>query len=202
MAHPPFPREPADAREARSANYIGTATEKMLPFVLGILAPRQGGASVARGSHQMQAILPPSQLRVEYMPPSGSDGSPLTVVHTPSPSFSWALNHGRRGARQAAFRLLLNATSGPHQQVAWDSGVVATDRSVAVPYGGPAPLRSDADYLWTVSWSDELGSWSGASAPAGFSTGLLAGGNADWNGTRWAGGLAAADDRNQLRLSF
>ena len=154
-----------------------------------------------------QTILPPSELRVDMMPPSGSS-STLTVIQTPKPSFGWALNHERRAARQVAFRLVLNATSGPgpsngsRTRIVWDTGVMTSTQSIGVEYGGPSPLVSDTDYQWTVQWQDERGAWSEPSAPARFSTGLLAPANADWIGTAWIGGLQSTDDRNQLRHSF
>jgi alpha-L-rhamnosidase len=190
----------------------------MLLLALVVAAPATAAAP----------ILPPSQLRVDHLPPSGSGGSssalgPLTVLQHATPSFSWALRHRRRAARQAAFRLVLNATShagggsGGRGRIVWDSGVVVSAQSVGVvavqqqqqqrrrrqQHGGtPLLLTSDTDYVWTVAWQDELGAWSGPSVPARFSTGLLAAGNADWDGTAWVGGLDEADDRNQLRRVF
>lgn len=157
---------------------------------------------------EAQTILPPSQLRVDMMPPSGSASSVLTVIHNPAPSFGWALNHARRAARQVAFRLVLNATSGPAARtgdasgIVWDTGVVMSAQSIGIEFGASSPLVSDTDYQWSVQWQDERGAWSEPSAPARFSTGLLAPANADWVGTAWIGGLHSTDDRNQLRHSF
>ena len=75
-------------------------------------------------------------------------------------------------------------------------------QSIGVEFGGLSPLVSDTDYQWTVRWQDERGAWSKPSAPARFSTGLLAPANADWIGTAWIGGLHSTDDRNQLRHAF
>jgi alpha-L-rhamnosidase len=38
----------------------------------------------------------------------------------------------------------------------WDSGVVTSNDSVAVRYGGTA-LTSDTDYRWSVTWWDDQG---------------------------------------------
>eukprot|EP00937_MAST-01D_sp_MAST-1D-sp2_P005224 g5224.t1 len=148
--------------------------------------------------------LQPTGLRVDHIPPSGSAGVPIAIIHSTAPSFSWVLNHGRRGATQAAYRLLLNATwAGAAPTVVWDTGIIISNQSVGVQYGrAAAPLASDADYAWTVAWRDERGAWSAPSAPARFSTGLLAARNADWAGTAWVGGLLDGDDRNQLRRTF
>jgi alpha-L-rhamnosidase len=159
--------------------------------------------SVVHAVAAAQSIRAPSGLRVDHLPPSGSVGSPLTVVQNVAPQFSWALNHHRRAARQIAFRLLVNETkSRGTDVVVWDTGVVESDQSVGVVYAGATPLASDADYAWTVTWRDEIGTWSSWSETAEFSTGLLAPANADWAGTAWVGGLDSADDRNQLRRSF
>ena len=64
----------------------------------------------------------------------------------------------------------------------WDSGSVPGGRSLNVEYGGP-PLPSDADFFWTVSWTDALNATS-APARATFSTALL-GGASDWRGAAW-----------------
>jgi alpha-L-rhamnosidase len=128
------------------------------------------------------APLPPTRLRVEYL------DSPLTI-DVPVPRFSWALAHTGRAQSQTAYRLvvvvaLAGAPPGaaPPGAVVWDSGVVPSNRSVNVPYGGPA-LPSDADFSWTVAWTDALGATS-APARGTFSTALLAGA-ADWLGAAW-----------------
>ena len=148
--------------------------------------------------------FPPSQLRIDHLAPSGSAGTPLLAIQNAAPQFSWALNHQRRGAYQSAYRLVLNQTKtlSSASSAVWDTGVVRSDASVGVQYGGKSPLVSDADYAWSVAWQDELGVWSDWSAVAHFSTALLAAANADWAGTAWVGGLTPTDDRNQLRRSF
>ena len=117
--------------------------------------------------------LPPTRLRVEYL------ASPLSI-DTPIPRFSWALVHADRNQTQTAYRL--QVFSEPAGALQWDSGSVPSGRSLNVEYGG-APLTSDSDFSWTVSWSDALGA---ASAPARgtFSTALL-GGVSDWLGAAW-----------------
>ena len=70
----------------------------------------------------------------------------------------------------------------------WDSGAVASNRTLNVPYSGSA-LVSDSDYYWTVAWTNQAGTTS-APAKATFSTALLlrggsSGGSADWHGAEW-----------------
>lgn len=78
----------------------------------------------------------PRQLRVEYLE------NPLTI-DTPTPRFSWALDHSARGAVQASYRIQVwhNPPVPPHGPVApvWASGVVLSNKTVNVPYDG-SPL--------------------------------------------------------------
>ncbi|PPS90847.1 family 78 glycoside hydrolase catalytic domain [Streptomyces sp. MH60] len=68
------------------------------------------------------------------------------------PRLSWELSAGGRGARQSAYQIRVaddprNLEAG--RELVWDSGKVASDRSVGVPYGGPA-LRPRTRYHWQV----------------------------------------------------
>ena len=137
----------------------------------------------------------PSDLRANHLPS-------LSTLSSCRPVFSWALNHRDRGVKQSAYRIIVNQTSGGAEHVVWDSGEVTSAQSVGVQYGGASPLRSDADFKWTVKWQDDRGSWSAFAESASFSTGLLAAANADWHGTKWVGRLAANDTRNQFRRTF
>ena len=105
--------------------------------------------------------------------------NPLTI-DTPVPRFSWALAHTGRQQAQSAYRLVV--TSEPGGSTLWDSGTVPSNRSLHIEYAG-APLPSDADFSWTVAWTDTAGA---TSPPAWgtFSTALL-GGSADWLGAAW-----------------
>jgi alpha-L-rhamnosidase len=101
-------------------------------------------------------------------------------VDTPSPRFGWILSATERGQRQTAYQILVSSTpEGLDAGVGdkWDSGKVASDRSVGVVYGGAA-LASGERCLWKVRcWDthDQPSSWS---APAAFETGLLQ--ESDW----------------------
>ena len=125
-------------------------------------------------------------MRVEYLEaPLGLD--------EPVPRMSWAPISPTRGAVMASFRIVV-ASAGA---TVWDSGVVASNNSINVAYGGPAPA-ADTDYTWTLTWSDSTGA-SAPAASAPFSTGLLAA--ADWKGAAFITGAAGADN-NMLRAEF
>jgi alpha-L-rhamnosidase len=65
----------------------------------------------------------------------------------------------------------------------WDSGTVASDRSVAIPYGGPA-LESGRTYYWRVRVWDGKGTVSSWSDTARWTMGKLK--PEDWS-ARWIG---------------
>lgn len=84
------------------------------------------------------------------------------------PRFSWLVNDARRGAVQSAYRILVSTgpavgETGPN--LVWDSGVVTSDRSIQVPYGGPA-LKSRQRYYWKVQTFGAAGAASPWSAPS------------------------------------
>lgn len=128
-----------------------------------------------------------TDLRCEYhTDPLGIDVS--------SPRLSWKLRAGeedgglsRRGLRQSAYQILAASAPErltPEEADLWDSGQVASDQSVLIPYGGP-PLASGQRAWWTVRVWDENGNAS-ALAPAAFwEMGLLH--PEDWAGAEWIG---------------
>ncbi|EFC82771.1 family 78 glycoside hydrolase catalytic domain [Parafrankia sp. EUN1f] len=82
----------------------------------------------------------PNNLRVEHL----VDPLGLTVR---VPRLSWWLPEGTR--RQSAYRIRAVVDG-----VGWDTGRVESDRSLFVPYGGPA-LRSGQRVSWAVKvWTD------------------------------------------------
>lgn len=105
------------------------------------------------------------------------------------PRLSWELSAPGRGARQSAYQVQVALTpreltdgTGKAAKLVWDSGKVASDRSVGVPYGGPPP-RPRTRYHWRVR------AWDGAGRPSPWSevhwweTTLS---EADWQ-ARWIG---------------
>ena len=143
------------------------------------------------------------RLRVEYL-----DGA--LAIDVPAPRVSWAVAHGARAQAQSAYQVVFAAL--PSGAVAWDSGVVRSNRTLNVAYAGAAPLADDADFSVTVTWWDAAG----ARAPAAstrFSTGLAA--RASWAGAAFVAGAprpagaasasavgAFADSLNMLRAEF
>ena len=119
-------------------------------------------------------------LRCEYkVDPLGIDVA--------QPRLSWQLQSAERGAVQAAYQVQV-ARDG---KTLWDTGRVASDRSVHVPYVGPA-LESSRRYTWRVRAWDGGGRASGWSAPASWETGLLK--PEDWK-ARWIESAANDDPK-------
>jgi alpha-L-rhamnosidase len=86
-------------------------------------------------------------------------------IDTPAPRLGWALASGGEGRRQTAYRIRV----GEHGAL-WDSGKVASERSVDIAYAG-RELPPASEFSWTVEVWDEGDSPSGASASARFRTG-------------------------------
>ena len=107
------------------------------------------------------------------------------AVDPAGPRLSWQLNADRRGCLQSAYRILVADV--------WDSGKVFSDRSVLVPYGGPA-LQPGKAYCWKVQAWDADGNLSPWSLPASFGTGLMS--MQDWNGAKW---IAMEPDVDSLK---
>ncbi|MDF2920097.1 MAG: hypothetical protein K0S70_4315, partial [Microbacterium sp.] len=108
----------------------------------------------------------------------------LTVDHDvdrvgtgPRPLFGWEIVTDEPGSRQTSWRLEVRDVRGV---VLWDSGVVADDRSVDIPYAGP-PLAALARHRWRVEVETTAGPATGEGT---FVTGVV---DADWRGARWIG---------------
>ena len=107
-----------------------------------------------------------------------------------APRLSWQLDAPRRGVTQQRYEVHVASSAGRVAEPdVWDSGVVRSDRSVDVQYGGPA-LAAYTRYFWAVRVWDDAGTASAWSPMATFETGPL--GPSDWTGdwigadTRWA----------------
>jgi alpha-L-rhamnosidase len=129
----------------------------------------------------------PVNLRSEYLTdPLGLD--------SPRPRLSWVIESDLRGERQTAYQVLVSTRpellESGHPDL-WDSGKVASDRSIQVEYEGK-PLASRTRCWWRVRLWDKNGSPSPWSKTALWSMGLLRPG--DWRG-QWvgAGELGTAD---------
>lgn len=75
--------------------------------------------------------------------------SPVLSTH---PSLSWIVPDGGKETKQTAYRIIVSDSLAHAVQgigPVWDSGIVQSDRSVSVEYGGNA-LQPDALYYWRV----------------------------------------------------
>lgn len=107
-------------------------------------------------------------------------------IDVEKPRLSWWVRSPARGQRQTAYRVLVassGALLGRGEGDLWDTGKVATDRSIAVAYGGRA-LRSGQSCWWKVKLWDRDGKETAWSEPAKFITGKLK--QEDWLG-QWIG---------------
>ena len=141
-------------------------------------------------------MISPTDLTTEYAP------NP-TNIDTPQPRFGWRLQSDRRSQSQSAYQILV-ASSAENLQAnradKWDSGKVASDRSVNVPYAGDT-LSSDETCYWQVRAWDQDDRPSAYSEPAAFSMGLLH--ESDWTGN-WIGAptdVASPLLRNEFDLA-
>jgi alpha-L-rhamnosidase len=76
------------------------------------------------------ARLRPVRLRCEYLE------NPLGI-DVPRPRLSWTLESEERGQKQTAYQILVSSTREEFDRPdLWDSGKVASEESVHIPYGG------------------------------------------------------------------
>lgn len=125
------------------------------------------------------ASATPVDLRTEYATdPVGID--------VRAPRLSWAIDAERRGAAQSAYRILVASSREAlldDRGDLWDSGKVASDRSLHVEYEG-ADLGSGERAFWKVRVWDEADEPSPWSDPTHWEMGLLDGDwRADWIGS-------------------
>ncbi|HEV2696223.1 MAG TPA: family 78 glycoside hydrolase catalytic domain [Verrucomicrobiae bacterium] len=102
------------------------------------------------------------------------------------PRLSWQLSSGDRDVKQSAYQILVASTvAGLKANTGdlWDSGKVAADDSVLVPYAGH-PLATRARCFWKVRVWDARGKASAWSEPASWTEGILD--SSDWN-AQWIG---------------
>jgi len=142
-------------------NWSSTVAAACVALALwGRAAMAEGGVTVA-------------ELRCEYrVDPMGID-----VVE---PRLSWVIESARRGERQTAYRVLVAGSPEAleHDRGGlWDSGKVASDRTVHIVYEG-RPLKSRMRCWWKVRVWGREGRPSAWTAPAKWSMGLLDPG--DW----------------------
>ncbi len=107
-------------------------------------------------------------------------------LDTTQPQLSWQLQDERFAAKQTAYELQVATQSGlliAGKPDVWDSGRVASDKSVGVIYMGPA-LKPEQRYYWRVKAWDKDGNAYPASDVTWWETGLM--NAAEWRG-KWIG---------------
>jgi alpha-L-rhamnosidase len=105
-------------------------------------------------------------------------------IDAAKPRLSWVLGSERRNEAQSAYEIqVASDASKLDKPDIWDSGVVRSNQSVLVPYGGP-PLVSRMRYYWRVRVWDVQGQASAWSKPAVWEMGLLS--PSDWHAD-WIG---------------
>ncbi|QDU90815.1 Bacterial alpha-L-rhamnosidase [Pirellulimonas nuda] len=118
--------------------------------------------------HVSQGEIVVTRQRCEYrIDPLGIDD-----LH---PRLSWAIESSTRGAKQTAYQVLASSTQDQldaDQGDLWDSGKVASSRTIHVPYEGE-PLGSGEQCFWKVRAWDRDGRPSEWSPAAQWSMGLL-----------------------------
>lgn len=74
------------------------------------------------------------------------------AIDTATPSFSWQIHSAEAGDKQASYRLLIASSEErllAGEADVWDSGVVQSEQSLQVIYGGE-PLETRKQYWWQV----------------------------------------------------
>jgi alpha-L-rhamnosidase len=116
----------------------------------------------------------PTALRCEFLT------NPIGVGEG-RPRLSWLVTDGRRGAAQAAYRIVVASSLevlGRDEGDVWDSGTVKSSQSVLVEYAGRA-LASRERCYWKVKTIGALGDESPWSEAAFWEMGLMAA--SDWS---------------------
>jgi alpha-L-rhamnosidase len=151
----------------------------------------RGTAAAGAGLGGFAAAAP-----ADAAPASGPGESGLRIVRTrveyaetllgtdvERPRLSWELAAPGQGARQSAYRVqVVRDRARWDGRTVWDSGKVASDRTVGVAYDGPA-LRPRTRYFWRVRVWDGDGRASRWSEPRWWETTLS---DQDWR-AGWIG---------------
>lgn len=126
---------------------------------------------------------------VKVVSPTVEYRSCPVVIGVDSPVFGWRLEGGKK-TMQSSYRIVVSSSEANLKAGVydiWDSGLVASTESVAVPYGG-APLKSRANVWWKVFVT--AGRSRAVSAPQSFHVALLD--QRDWQ-AKWIGGECPED---------
>jgi alpha-L-rhamnosidase len=130
-------------------------------------------ASSCTGNQKNHSDLKVTDLKCEYSTnPIGMD-----VL---TPQFSWEIESEKRGTMQSAYQILVVDSPenfSKSDSIIWNSGIIKTDKSVGINYGGPE-LISRKRYYWKATIWDSNGNSCSSGDPAFFEMGLL--NQSDW----------------------
>lgn len=101
-------------------------------------------------------------------------------IDDPRPVFSWKMESDIRGTLQTAYQLTVSADEAG-ENIVWNSGKVASGKSVHIPYDGTA-LQASTRYFWNVSVWNQAGAQITSTENAYFETGLM---NSGWGNAKW-----------------
>ncbi len=138
--------------------------------------------TLCTGAARGQCSVAVTDARCEYL------ADPLGI-DVQLPRLSWKLTAAdprSRGQSQTGYQVLVASTKAlldGDKGDLWDSGMVSSDQSVNVVYGGK-PLGSGIECYWKVRVKDEQGRTSAWSKPGRWTMGLL--NKSDWSG-KWIG---------------
>lgn len=109
--------------------------------------------------------LTPDRLTCEYrVNPVG--------INVSKPRLGWIVTSGKDDERQTAYQIrVATSEAGLAKADVWDSGVVKSDATVGVEYGGPSPTNGQRLY-WNVTVWDAAGKQSAPSRAAYWEEGI------------------------------
>ena len=102
------------------------------------------------------------------------DPAPI-ALDIPKPRFSWVIGLEGRGRKQSGYQILVASSMkilDANEGDIWNTGLVASDQSSQVRYGGLA-LVSNREYFWKVRIRDDAGKIYPYGKTSSFNTGLL-----------------------------
>ncbi|MFE1800425.1 family 78 glycoside hydrolase catalytic domain [Streptomyces sp. NPDC059517] len=165
-------------------------------FLRSSAAGVSASAALASGTTAAAASAPsgadasrPGRLRVERTTVEYAET--LLGTEVEQPRLTWELGADGHGARQSAYHVRVALSEKglrEGQRAVWDSGRVASDRSVGIVYAGPA-LKPRTRYHWQVRVWDGEGRASAWSVPRWWETTLS---KDSWQGF-WIGAAAAPE---------
>lgn len=161
-------------------------------IVRGVIATTMALVALFNGGAALDAFAAGADMRVTELRCEHLT-NPLGI-DAPQPRLSWTVESKQRVQVQTAYQILVSTNEaqlkGDHGDL-WDSGRVATNLTLLVPYAG-RPLASGQRAWWKVKVWDKNGVEAACSEPAFWEMGLLA--PEDWP-AQWIGRTA---DSNSL----